>query len=107
MKKLLFAMVLMVGVCFATTSCTKEKTLKGTTWIGTRMYSDFTENYTLSFFESTYTLDQRDSDGYFFTTTGIYTFNDPIVTLYIEGENLSGTVSGDNLLIDGIAFSKR
>lgn len=107
MKKIIFAMVLLAGICFTTTSCTKEKSLKGTTWIGTRVTSEWTENYTLSFFESTYTLDERDSDGYFATTTGNYTYNDPIVTLIIDGRSLSGSVSGDHLLLDGMDFTKR
>ena len=101
-------MILMVGICFTTTSCTKEKTLKGTSWIATQSYSYYTANYTLSFYESTFTLDRRDSDGDFSTTTGTYTYNDPVVTLFRDGEgNVSGTVSGDNLLINGLNFTKR
>jgi hypothetical protein len=107
MKKIIFAMVLLMGICFTTASCTKEKSLKGTTWIGTQVTSEWTTNFTLSFFESTYTLDRRDSDGYFATMTGNYTYNDPIVTLFIDGESFSGSVSGDHLLLDGVDFTKR
>ena len=101
-------MILLVGVCFTTISCTKEKTLKGTSWIASVPYSSYTANYTLSFYESTFTLDRRDSDGDFFTDAGTYTYNAPIVTLfYSDGGSVSGSVSGDNLLINGIAFIKR
>ena len=101
-------MILLVGICFTTTSCTKEKTLKGTTWIATQSYSDYSATYTLSFFESTFTMDVRYSDGEYHAATGTYTYNDPIVTLYITGEgNMSGTVSGDHLLLDGTDFIKR
>lgn len=101
-------MVLLAGICFTTTSCTKEKSLKGTTWNASQSYSSYTANFTLSFYESTFTLDERDSDGDFYTTTGNYTYNDPIVTLFIDGEgSISGTVSGDNLLLDGLNFTKK
>lgn len=108
MKKMFFAMILMVGVCFATTSCIREKTLRGTTWDAVQTYSSYTANLTLSFYESTFTLDERDSDGDYYSTTGTYTYNVPVVTLFVEGEgNVSGTVTGNNLLLNGIAFTRR
>lgn len=100
-------MILLVGICFSMTSCTKARTLKGTTWIGTKSYSEYTANLTLSFFESTYSLDEKDSDGGYYTTTGNYTYNDPVVTLFLNGESFSGTVSGDNLLLREVNFTRR
>jgi len=103
-----FAMILMVGICFTTISCTREKTLRGTTWDAVQTYSSYTANLTLSFYESTFTLDESDSDGDFYSMMGTYIYNAPIVTLYIEGEgNVSGTVTGNSLLIDGTVFTRR
>ena len=93
-------MILMVGICFTTTSCTKEKSLKGTTWIGTQ----YTVRYTLSFYESNFTLEESDNEFYM----GTYTYKDPVVTLYLDGEIITGTVTEDSILIiDGIVFTKR
>lgn len=101
-------MILLVGISFTTTSCTKGKSLKGTTWYATDYYGSYTSNYTLSFYESTFTMDERGSDGDFYTKTGTYTYNDPVVTLTVAGEgSVSGTVSGDNLLLDGLNFTKK
>ena len=108
MKKMGFAMILMAGICITTISCTREKTLKGTTWDAVQTYSSYTASLTLSFYESTFTLDERDTDGDYYSTTGTYTYNAPVVTLFVEGEgNVSGTVTGNTLLLDGIAFTRR
>ena len=92
-------MILMVGICFTTTSCIKPKSLKGTTWIGT----DYSVIYTLSFYESTFTFEESDNEFY----TGTYIYDDPIVTLYVGVETFSGTVSGDKLILNGVVFTKR
>ena len=92
-------MILMVGICFTTTSCIKPKFLKGTTWIGT----DYSVIYTLSFYESTFTFEESDNEFY----TGTYIYDDPIVTLYVGVETFSGTVSGDKLILNGVVFTKR
>ena len=93
-------MILMVGICFTTTSCIKPKSLKGTTWIGT----EYSVIYTLSFYESTFTFEESDYEFY----TGTYTYDDPIVTLYVNGQgSFSGTVSGNNLILNGVNFTKR
>lgn len=107
MKKTVFAIVLMLGVCFATTSCVKEKSLNGTTWIATKSDGYNTHNLTLYFYESTFTCIESDLDGDFEADTGIYTYDNPVVTLYIEGESFSGVVSGDKLSIMGITFTKK
>ena len=107
MKKIVFALILMVGIGFTMTSCTKGKSLEGTTWVGTKYASFYTANMTLSFHEFTYTMDERDSDGDFFTTTSNYTYDAPNVTLIYNGESVSGTVSGNKLSLAGIAFTKQ
>ena len=99
-------MILMVGICFTMSSCTKEKSLKGTTWFGVESNNTSMINYTLSFYEYTYTLGESDDEFYFIS--GTYTYDDPIVILYHNDEQfLSGKVAGDSLVFFGnLIFTK-
>jgi len=104
-------MILMVGICFTMTSCTKEKSIKGTTWIGVVSFESHSITYTLSFYESTYSMEGKYSfeDDPYTVMSGTYTYNDPVVILNINEENrsVSGTVSGNKLSLDGIIFEKK
>ena len=96
-------MILMVGICFTTTSCTKEKSLRDTTWFGV----ESNISYILSFYEYTFTLSESENEFNFFT--GTYTFDDPIVILYKDDEQfLSGKVAGDSMILGGsLVFTKQ
>ena len=96
-------MILLVGICFSMTSCTKARTLKNTSWFGVESYGSYTVTYTLKFYESTFTFEESDNEFY----TGTYTYDDPVVTLYLTGQgSFSGTVSGNNLILNGVTFTK-
>ena len=103
MRKTVCAIILMVGICFTMTSCTNEKpSLNGTTWLGV----EANRNYTLSFYECTFTLCESDNESDFYS--GTYIFDDPIVILY-HGEQvfLSGKVVGDSMIMgERLIFTK-
>ena len=88
------------------TSCTKERSLKGTTWLGVEPNSTSMVKYTLSFYEYTFTLGESDNEFYFIS--GTYTYDDPIVILYHDNEQfLSGKVEGESLVFLGnLIFTK-
>ena len=103
-------LIFMLLVAFQT-SCKEDETLDGSVWNAVEIVTEGekkdTYDYTLSFFESIFTLNLnvRSNDGYRWTEKlfGTYNYSHPNVTLYIENVtgnyNLYGVISDNQLTI--------
>jgi len=88
----------------------KETTesLTGTSWKFTEIY-DYTEysdviNFTTA---TTFTWKGYEDGSLEYTMTGTYTYKKPNLTITLDGETYSGTVSGNKMTIEGMEFIKQ
>ena len=120
MKKLfaILTSVLAIAIGCIFVSCSKEdlsKSLEGTIWTATETEGGYILNYTLDFQKSTFSLSVKTVDGSLsesVTITGVYTYDDPIVTLIAtfddETQTINGVRDGDTIgFTDGPTFKKK
>jgi hypothetical protein len=90
----IMATVLMFTVC-------KKDSLDGTTWKSS-------DGYALTFAYPNLTLSEDDEDDDDDPETGTYTLSGKVVTISVDGENLTGTLSGNTLSFEseGITFTR-
>lgn len=110
MKKLfaILTSVLAIAIGCIFVSCSKEdlsKSLEGTIWTATETEDGYILNYTLDFQKSTFSLSVKTVDGSLsesVTITGVYTYDDPIVTLIATFDDETQTINGVRDAINGV-----
>ena len=112
MKKILIALVLLtIGLV----GCKKDETngIVNTSWTHTEKdYEDWTYVYQVSFLQGNVALlSSKEYDEYnrlisSYTDNTTYIYKHPTVTLTVEGYTMTGTISGNYLILDGLTFVK-
>jgi len=92
--------IAMIGFLFA--SC-KNDPLNGTTWKVTSDYDD-KQYITITFNRPNFTFSKSWEQR---TTTGTYSVSDSTVTFTINGENITGTLAGNQLIFSGDTYMKQ
>ena len=98
-------LVVLLGLMTLQTSCKKDdskESLNGTVWKGAVNEDDYSNEWTISFHESTFTLKAKiDISGDTSTGSidGTYSYNPPRITLIIGGETINGTISGSQMTL--------
>lgn len=112
MKKILIALVLLtIGLV----GCKKDETngIVNTSWTYTEKdYDGWKYVYQISFLQGNAALlsykeyDEYNRLDYSDVENGTYVYNHPTVTVTIDGYSMTGTISGNNLILDGRTFVK-
>ena len=106
MKKFIFVAIISALV-LSVSSCKKDdnSSLAGTSWkaTGTETWDEGTYTWTeiISFkTASTGTFSYSDTDGDTDSANFTYTYEHPVVTITVDGESTTGTISGNKLIPD-------